>query len=98
MVGRSDEAEEEAKVLTFEDVKKLGKDEVTAYIACGGNKRKYLAAVYPHIKGLRWSIGAIGNAKYEGIYARKLLLEVMGLKEEELKGKHLVAVSTDADF
>jgi len=29
---------------------------------------------------------------------RKILLETMKLKEEDLKGKHLVAMGVDADF
>jgi hypothetical protein len=35
-----------------------------------------------------------------GVPIRHIILDVMGLKEEDLvgKGKHLVAVSYDADF
>ena len=76
----------------------MGKDDIISYIACGGNKRQFLKDHHPGIKGLGWTTGAIGNARYRGIYVRRLLLEVMGLKEEELKGKHLVALASDADF
>jgi len=32
------------------------------------------------------------------VYIRNILLDKMGLKEEDLKGKHLVAMAYDADF
>ena len=54
--------------------------------------------VYPNIKGLKWYAGAIGNAKYRGVTLRYILLEKMGFKESDLKGKHLIAVGYDADF
>lgn len=65
---------------------------------CAGNKRKALQDEYKTIKGLTWCAGAIGNAKFRGVHVRTILLDHMGLKEEDLKGKHLVTVGTDADF
>ena len=50
------------------------------------------------VKGLSWNIGAVSNQKFTGVPIRHILLNVMGLKEENLIGKHLVAVSLDADF
>ncbi len=71
---------------------------MVAYIACAGNKRRYLQEVFPEVKGLKWTNGAIGNSKYRGVSMRYILLEKMGLSEENLKGKHLIAFSYDADF
>jgi len=40
--ARTEKAEEEAKVLTFDELKQLDSVELTAYIECAGNKRRYL--------------------------------------------------------
>ena len=79
-------------------MKELGGDEVITTLSCGGNKRKRVQEAYREIKGLPWTNGAIGNAKYKGCSVRKLLLDFMQLKEEDLKGKHLIAVGSDPDF
>lgn len=84
--------------LTLEDLKKMPQHTLVAYLGCAGNKRSYLQEVYPNIKGLKWFAGAIGNAKYRGVTLRYILLEKMGFKAEDLKGKHLIAVGYDADF
>jgi hypothetical protein len=47
---------------------------------------------------LTWCAGAIGNVKFRGVPMRTILLDVMKLNEEDLKGKHLVAMGVDADF
>ena len=69
-------------------------------IACGGSKRSALKSVFPGVKGLPWTNGALGNALYKGVQIRDLLLLTMKLKEEDLVGKglHLVAIGYDADF
>lgn len=86
--------------LTFDDLKKLGDAKVMATIACAGNKRTYVQQEFPNIKGLKWTIGAIGNALYKGVLVRDLILNKMGCKEEDLVGKglHLIAEGYDADF
>jgi len=68
-------------------------------LSCAGNKRKYMQQVHD-VKGLAWTFGAISNQRYAGVPVRHILLDVMGFKESDLvgKGKHLVAVSLDADF
>jgi sulfite oxidase len=81
---------------------KMFHHQVVTSIACAGNRRTHTRKVYPNVKGLNWDIGAIGNAKYKGVYIRDLLLR-SGFSEEELnsdmfKGKHLVATGMDADF
>lgn len=69
-------------------------------MACAGNKRRYVQTEFPTIKGLKWTIGAVGNAVYKGVLVRDLILKTMGKKEEDLVGKglHLIAVGYDADF
>ena len=56
--------------------------------------------MFPGVKGLPWTNGALGNALYKGVQIRDLLLLTMKLKEEDLVGKglHLVAIGYDADF
>lgn len=54
--------------------------------------------MHPNIKGLKWGSGAIGNSVFKGVTLRYILLNKMGLTEEELKGKHLIAFAYDADF
>lgn len=71
---------------------------VTAHLACAGNKRKFIQDVFPSIKGLGWSTGAVGHAEWTGVPIRYVLLEHMKLDEASLKGKHLVSMGYDADF
>ena len=56
--------------------------------------------LFPNVKGLKWTNGAIGNGLYKGVLVRDLLLTSLGLKESDLLGKglHLVAISYDQDF
>jgi len=98
-LDEDDETETEKNLkFTFDDLKKMPSHTVAYCMSCAGNKRKYLKKEFKEVKGLNWSMGAISNASYTGVPIRHILLEVMGLKEEDLKGKHLVAVSLDADF
>jgi sulfite oxidase len=57
----------QVKEYTLEDLKKFPKTEITATIQCAGNRRNEMHNVKP-VKGLLWSLGAIGNAKWSGIY------------------------------
>ena len=92
--------EEPLATLTLEELKKMPEHSVETIIACAGNRRKALQAIFPRVKGLPWTNGAIGNALYKGVPMRHILLEVMKLREEDLigKGLHLVMVSYDSDF
>ena len=85
-------------VLSLSDVKAMPEYTLVSYLACAGNKRRYLQDKYAPIKGLKWHVGAIANSKFKGVSMRYILLEKMGLKEEDLKGKHVVAYAYDADF
>ena len=56
---------EEGKTLTLNDIKKFPKYEVVSTVQCGGNRRAEMKAV-KELKGLPWTGGAIGNAKWGG--------------------------------
>ena len=90
--------EEDPVTLSFEDLKNMPQHTLVSYISCAGNKRIYLQNVHPGIKGLHWTTGGIGNAKFRGVPIRYILLEKMGFTEEQLKDKHLIAFGYDADF
>lgn len=92
--GKSSEDQIE---LSFDQLKQMPSHSVDVCMACAGNKRKFLQEIHD-VKGLSWTIGATSNSKFTGVPIRHLILDVMGLKEEDLKGKHLVAISLDADF
>lgn len=51
--------------LKLSDIKKFPKYEVVSTIQCGGNRRAEMKAV-KDLKGLPWTGGAIGNAKWGG--------------------------------
>ncbi|KAK0173064.1 hypothetical protein PV328_006317 [Microctonus aethiopoides] len=53
------------KILNFEAIKKYPKYSVTTALMCGGNRRSEMHAVKP-LKGLSWSVGAVGNATWSG--------------------------------
>lgn len=97
LLGKTRE-DDDPIVLSLDDVKAMPEYTVVAYTACAGNKRRYLQDKYAPIKGLKWHVGAIANSKFRGVSMRYILLEKMGLKEEDLKGKHVVAYAYDADF
>ena len=85
-------------MLTYDEIKALPEYTLVAYHACAGNKRRYLQDKFDAVKGLKWDVGAIANSKWKGVSMRYILLEKMGLKEEDLKDKHVVCWSFDADF
>lgn len=71
--------------LTLNDLKtKFPQHTVTATIQCAGNRREELGKV-KEVKGISWTGGAIGNAKWTGVRLREVLLYA-GLKEE-IEGK-----------
>eukprot|EP00891_Asterochloris_glomerata_P006279 jgi/Astpho2/6279/e_gw1.00088.31.1_t len=66
--------------LSLQDLKtKFKKHSLSATLQCSGNRRHELSAVRP-IKGLDWSIGAIGNAEWAGVRLRDVL-EYAGFDE-----------------
>jgi sulfite oxidase len=49
------------------------------------------------VQGNDWYVAAIGNAVFTGVRVSELLQE-LGFKLEDLKDKHLIAESMDADI
>lgn len=89
----------ELNTLSFNDIKNWpDQKEVIMTLVCGGNKRRYLQQKFSNIKGLKWTTGAIANAKYKGVLVRDLLIQSGLTKEDQLKGKHLIARAMDTDF
>lgn len=88
----SDDDEEEGDdfSLSLGKLKEFPKAELDSVIQCGGNRRAELA-VQKAIRGSKWKIGALCNAKWGG--ARLVdVLEAAGITEEkarELGAKHV---------
>jgi sulfite oxidase len=97
--GSSDQDEEEEPVLklTINDLKsKFSPHKVMTAMSCAGNRRLGMKEHSADVQGNMWYVGAIGNAQYTGVLLIDLL-KAMGLKPEELQGKHLIAESLDVD-
>ena len=99
-IDEDDEQEGHSNLrFTLEQLKQMPKHSVDVCIACAGNKRKFLQKEFPNVSGPSFGIGALSNGKYTGVPVRYLIIDVMGLKENELgKGKHLITFNLDADF
>lgn len=78
---------EDGKVLKLSDIKKFPKYEVVSTIQCGGNRRAEMKAV-KDLKGLPWTGGAIGNAKWAGARLYDVL-KAAGLNEDQIEAKHV---------
>ena len=72
--------------------------ELTAVCMCSGNRRGFSQ---PHVAGVQWGHGAIGNAKWGGVRLRDLLNKA-GLKKEPVEiafdGADRGAVDKTPDF
>jgi len=92
-----DEEEEPVLKLTIDDLKsKFTPHRVMTAMSCAGNRRLGMKEHSADVQGNMWYVGAIGNAQYTGVLLVDLL-RGMGLKPEELQGKHLIAESLDVD-
>ncbi|XP_045493454.1 sulfite oxidase isoform X2 [Colias croceus] len=69
--------------------KKFKKVEVSAALMCAGNRRSEMNKVKP-VKGLSWTVGAISNATWTGVYLRDVLL-YCGVDPNDTEGKHVIA-------
>lgn len=63
------------KCLKLNDLKKFPKYSVISTIMCGGNRRSEMAEAKP-LRGLSWSVGAVGNAKWSGARLCDVLKEL----------------------
>ena len=67
--------------LNLDDLKKLPAVEVVAVNQCSGNRR---GLFQPHVAGVEWGYGAMGNARWKGARLKDVLDKV-GLKKEAIE-------------
>ena len=68
--------------FTLEDLRRMFKPvEVTAVCQCSGNRRGLFS---PHVPGVQWGVGAMGNAVWSGIRLKDVLAKV-GVKPGALE-------------
>lgn len=56
--------------LTYEELKEFPQHTLTATVECAGNGRSWLE---PKAKGVQWDLGAVGNAKWSGVWLRDVM-------------------------
>jgi DMSO/TMAO reductase YedYZ molybdopterin-dependent catalytic subunit len=75
--------------LTLDDLKtKFEQVEIVALCMCSGNRRGLFK---PHVAGVEWGYGAMGNAKWKGVRLKDIL------EKAGLKGNALEVVVNGAD-
>ncbi|XP_015524470.1 sulfite oxidase, mitochondrial isoform X1 [Neodiprion lecontei] len=85
--------EDTKKVLRLDDIKKYPKHTVSSTIMCAGNRRSEMAKVKA-VKGLSWSVGAVGNATWSGAKLCDILND-LNVKEEDYE--HIQFEGLDLD-
>lgn len=84
--------------LTLDDLKRMEAVEVTAVNQCSGNRR---GLSDPHVPGVEWGYGAMGNAKWKGVRVRDVLNK-LGVKPEAVEvvfnGADTGAIPETPDF
>jgi sulfite oxidase len=69
--------------FTIDELKKFKQCKVVTTMQCAGNRRKEMSDTKP-VKGLDWTIGAIGTAEWTGVKLRDLL-QFAGLDADKLE-------------
>jgi DMSO/TMAO reductase YedYZ molybdopterin-dependent catalytic subunit len=67
--------------LTMEDLRALPSVEIAAVCQCSGNRRGLFS---PHVPGVEWGVGAMGNARWRGARLRDVLARA-GVKPEAVE-------------
>ena len=67
--------------LTFNELKRFDPVEVVAVCQCSGNRR---GLVQPHVPGVEWGYGAMGNARWTGARLKDILNRA-GLRREAVE-------------
>ena len=62
--------------LTLAELRKLPPAEITAVCQCSGNRRGLFE---PHVPGVEWGVGAMGNAVWRGVHLKDVLAKA-GIK------------------
>ncbi|XP_075223511.1 sulfite oxidase [Lycorma delicatula] len=81
--------------MSLNDIKQFPKHTITATLQCAGNRRMEMAKVKP-MKGLSWSVGAMGCATFSGAKLRDVLIS-LGYDECNTKAKHVQFEGLDLD-
>ncbi|EEG06777.1 molybdopterin-dependent oxidoreductase [Pseudogulbenkiania ferrooxidans] len=68
-------------VLTLDELRRFETVELAAVCQCSGNRR---GLFQPHVPGVEWSYGAMGNARWRGVRLRDLLNKA-GVKKGALE-------------
>jgi DMSO/TMAO reductase YedYZ molybdopterin-dependent catalytic subunit len=77
----SGESVEHPLSLTLDELKALPQTELAAVALCAGNRRGFFE---PHVPGVQWGPGAMGNARWKGVRLKDLLSRA-GLKPGALE-------------
>jgi DMSO/TMAO reductase YedYZ molybdopterin-dependent catalytic subunit len=92
------DAVERPLTLGFDDLKTFEQVELAAVCLCSGNRR---GLSDPHVPGIQWAYGAMGNARWKGIRLKDVLAKA-GLKKEALEvvlnGADSAVLTTTPDF
>jgi len=76
------DAVERPVTLTYDDLTRAFEQvEMAALCLCSGNKR---GLSDPHVPGIEWAFGAMGNARWKGVRLRDVLAKA-GVKKEALE-------------
>lgn len=76
------EALEKPMELTMEDLQRnFEQVEIAALCLCSGNRRGLFK---PHVPGVQWGYGAMGNARWRGVRLKDILTQA-GVKKEALE-------------
>jgi DMSO/TMAO reductase YedYZ molybdopterin-dependent catalytic subunit len=67
--------------LTMAQLRALPPVEIVAVCQCSGNRRGLFS---PHVAGVEWGVGAMGNARWKGARLKDILAKA-GLKKEALE-------------
>ncbi len=67
--------------LSLADLQALPQSEIMAVCQCSGNRRGLFS---PHVPGVQWGVGAMGNAVWRGVRLRDVLDKV-GVKPEAVE-------------
>jgi DMSO/TMAO reductase YedYZ molybdopterin-dependent catalytic subunit len=75
------EGAERTAEFTLDDLKDMPAHEVVAVCQCSGNRR---GLFHPHVPGVEWGRGAMGNARWRGAKLKDVL-DKAGLKKEAIE-------------
>jgi DMSO/TMAO reductase YedYZ molybdopterin-dependent catalytic subunit len=84
--------------LDMAALRKMDMVELVAVCQCSGNRRGMFA---PHVQGVEWGVGAMGNARWKGVRLRDVLAKA-GIKKDAVEvafdGADVPAIPATADF